>query len=38
MLFVGALDRIELWNPARFEEDLREPDPEGDRFAAQIFG
>ena len=38
VLFVGALDRIELWNPARFEEDLREPDPEDDRFAAQIFG
>ena len=37
VLFVGVLDRIELWNPARFEEDLREPDPEADRFAAQIF-
>lgn len=38
VLFVGALDRIELWNPARFDEHLREPDAEEDRFAAQIFG
>ena len=38
VLFVGALDRIELWNPDRFDEHLREPDAEEDRFAAQIFG
>ena len=38
VLFIGALDRIELWNPARFDQQLREPDAEEDRFAAQIFG
>ena len=36
-LFIGALDRIEVWNPARFEEQLAcEADDDG--FAAQIFG
>ena len=38
VLFVGALDRIELWHPARFEEHLGEQDGHDDDFAAQIFG
>lgn len=35
-LFIGALDRIEVWHPARFEEDLA-CEAEDDGFAAQIF-
>ncbi len=35
-LFVGALDRIEIWDPARFKEALA-CDAEDDGFAAQIF-
>ena len=38
VLFIGALDRIELWHPPRFEEHLCAPDAEDERFAAQIFG
>ena len=37
VLFVGALDRIELWNPARFDEQAAR-DEDDDGFAAQIFG
>ena len=37
VLFIGALDRIELWNPASFDEQLAE-DVDDDGFAAQIFG
>jgi len=36
--FVGALDRIELWPPERFEEHLRAADEDDDEFAAPIFG
>ncbi len=37
VLFVGALDRIELWNSSRF--DALEPPEDGeDEFATQIFG
>ncbi|MXX55733.1 MAG: division/cell wall cluster transcriptional repressor MraZ [Gemmatimonadetes bacterium] len=36
-LFIGALDRIEIWNPARFEEQFAR-EAEDDGFAAQIFG
>ena len=38
VLFVGLLDRIELWPPARFEEHLREEGEYDDDFADQIFG
>ena len=38
VLFVGALDRIELWSPESFETHLREREEEDDKFAAQIFG
>lgn len=37
VLFVGALDRIELWRPGRFETQLCEREGEDDEFAAQIF-
>ena len=36
-LFIGALDRIEVWDPTRFEEQLAS-DRDDDEFAAQIFG
>ena len=38
VLLVGALDRIEIWNPERFKASLREGDEEFERFAPQIFG
>lgn len=37
-LLVGVIDRIEIWNPERFEATLAERDEEYDRFTAQIFG
>lgn len=37
VLLVGALDKIELWNPNRFEEALREGAQKFERFAPQIF-
>ena len=37
VLFIGALDRIELWNPSSFDEQLAD-DVDDDGFAAQIFG
>lgn len=37
VVFVGAVDRIELWNPARFEEQIASADAEDDDFVAQIF-
>lgn len=36
-LVVGALDRIELWNPDRFEERTRDTGDEYDELAASIF-
>ncbi len=38
VVFVGVLDRIELWPPERFEAHIRTVDEEDDDFAAQIFG
>ena len=38
VLFIGALDRIELWRPERFEEQLSAHEEDDDDFAAQIFG
>ena len=38
VLFVGALDRIELWHPGSFEAQMSELDAGDDGFAAQIFG
>ncbi|HEX6939380.1 MAG TPA: division/cell wall cluster transcriptional repressor MraZ [Longimicrobiales bacterium] len=37
VLLVGALDKIELWNPERFEAALREGAGQFERFAPQIF-
>lgn len=37
VLFVGALDRIELWEPQRFE-DAAAMEEDDDGFATQIFG
>src|SRR5690606_37202221 len=37
-LLVGVIDRIEIWDPQRFEATLAERDQQFDRFTAQIFG
>jgi MraZ protein len=37
-LVVGAIDRIELWNPERFARATEAPVPEAERFLHQIFG
>lgn len=36
-LIVGALDRIEIWSPRRFEELTSAADDEFDELAASIF-
>jgi MraZ protein len=36
-LVVGAIDRIELWNPERFSAATAEPVDEAERFTHQIF-
>jgi MraZ protein len=36
-LFVGALNKIEIWAPDRFEEKTRAPDTKFDRFIESIF-
>lgn len=35
-LIVGALDKIEIWNPERFESTTREAESDFDRFVKQI--
>ena len=37
-LLVGALDRVEIWDPARFEGAVGQRSQEFDRFVAQVFG
>ena len=37
-LVVGAIDRIELWNPERFAAATAEQPADADRFMHQIFG
>jgi len=37
-LVVGAIDRIELWDPARFSAATEAPVPDAGRFLHQIFG
>lgn len=37
-LLVGAIDRVEIWDPERFDATLAQRDGEFERFAAQIFG
>lgn len=36
-LIIGALDRIEIWEPARFEKASEKTTDEFDRFVASIF-
>lgn len=36
-LLVGAIDKIEVWNPERFEGAMREGAGRFERFAPQIF-
>lgn len=38
VLVVGALDRIELWNPDRFAATIQMPVPEAERLTHQVFG
>jgi MraZ protein len=38
VLIVGVLDRIELWDPARFDASVARQAPDHDRYAHQIFG
>lgn len=35
-LIVGALDKIEIWNPERFESTTREAESDFDRFVKQL--
>jgi MraZ protein len=37
VLLVGAIDRIEIWNPKRFEADVGAGAKGFERFAPQIF-
>jgi MraZ protein len=36
-LLVGVIDRIEVWDPSRFERTIAISSPEFDRFAHQVF-
>ncbi|MEX1182301.1 MAG: division/cell wall cluster transcriptional repressor MraZ [Gemmatimonadota bacterium] len=36
-LLVGAINKVEIWNPATFEEAVRGASPGFDKFAADIF-
>lgn len=38
VLVVGALDRIELWNPDRFHAATSAPVADAERFTHQVFG
>jgi MraZ protein len=37
VLLVGAIDRIELWNPQRFESAVEETTQQFEKYAPQIF-
>jgi MraZ protein len=37
-LLVGVIDRVEIWDPDRFEAAVAEPGADADRLATQIFG
>lgn len=37
VLLVGAIDKVEIWNPALFESVVREGAAKFERFAPQIF-
>jgi MraZ protein len=36
-LLVGAINKIEIWNPARFEEAVRSTTSDAAQYAAEIF-
>lgn len=36
-LVVGLIDRIEVWDPERFEATVSETKPEFERYASQVF-
>jgi MraZ protein len=36
-LLVGVIDRIEVWDPGRFEVAVADRKPEFEKFAAQVF-
>jgi MraZ protein len=36
-LLIGAINKVEIWNPARFEEAVQGASPDFQRFAADIF-
>ena len=38
VLLVGNIDRVELWNPAHFDEEVRTGTGEFEKFSNQIFG
>jgi MraZ protein len=38
VLIIGAIDRIELWNPDRFGATTAEVAPDADSFIQQVFG
>ena len=37
-LLVGVIDRVEIWDPGRFEATVAEGSSEFERYAAQVFG
>jgi len=38
VLVSGNLDRVELWNPATYSEDIREPVDDLGNFVHRLFG
>jgi MraZ protein len=36
-MLIGAIDRIEVWAPERFEQATAERTPEAERFGMQLF-
>ncbi len=38
VLLVGNIDRVELWNPTRFDEAVQTGTGEFEKFSNQIFG
>ncbi len=38
VLMVGNLDRIELWNPARFAQAMEDTQGDFEKYSNQIFG
>lgn len=37
-LLVGVIDRVEIWNPSRFESQVSSGPADYERFAHQVFG